>query len=335
MGPGQAGASAAGHSTGNILAWASAGAGLILLLAFAAFLLAPKSRELTSALTQMITRPSKAGSTLLGADSRDGAGTILAGQYEIIRTLGVGGMGRVYEARDLVLGRSVAIKQMREELRQDPKQKERFLAEARMVAALHHPNIVDIYSVIDDGNDVYLVFEYIEGKTVSQLLSDKGSLKLPETLSILRGVSMALDYAHEHNVIHRDLKPANIMVNSDGHVKVMDFGIARLAKNAALTQTIVGTPAYMSPEQEKGAVRPESDIYSLGVCLYEMLSGDLPAAAIFATVGTSSGADGLQPLLAQNGFKPGFEDILAQALSPNPDNRFRTAKDFVARLEAL
>jgi tRNA A-37 threonylcarbamoyl transferase component Bud32 len=211
------------------------------------------------------------------------AGTALEEGYKVLREVGHGGMGIVYEAVDKALDRKVAIKKMRDEIHDDPRERERFLSEARIVAGLHHPNIVDIHNVFDDEGELFMVFEYVEGSTIDQVLAKKGKLSISEAQFIVHGVTAALSYAHTKGVIHRDLKPSNIMITKDGMVKVMDFGIARQAQDAMAastkTNTVAGTPHYMAPEQEQGIVRKESDIFALGACLYEMLTGERPYPA--------------------------------------------------------
>lgn len=262
-------------------------------------------------------------------------------QYQVTRQIGTGGMGIVYEAKDVSLERSVAIKKMRDEIRTDPAERQRFVTEARTVAALHHPNIVDIYSIVEDEQDVYLVFEYVPGKTLSTLISEKGTLDFDAALKILRGACEAVDYAHRQKVIHRDLKPSNIMVADDGRVKVMDFGVARQAKDAmtkmSMTNTVVGTPPYMAPEQEQGTVRKESDVFGLGVVFYELLTGKLPFNGHGAGMLLNKINGRLNPLSQQvkYGIPAGLEDVIAKSLAPDPEKRYRTPAEFLAAVEAV
>jgi serine/threonine-protein kinase len=258
--------------------------------------------------------------------------------FNVLRTLGNGGMGVVYEAEDKALGRKVAIKQMRQEIRDNPKERERFLQEARIVAALHHPNIVDIHTIVEDEGDLYMVFEFIEGQTVEQILGKKTRLALREAQYVVRGVCAALHYAHQKGVIHRDLKPSNIMITRDGMIKVMDFGIARQAKDALAntmsTQTVAGTPLYMAPEQEQGIVRKESDVYALGACLYEMITGLRPFAGA-STTARKLAKHYEKPSRVRSGLPPELDALIDWALEPDPDKRLRTAADFSARLDAI
>jgi tetratricopeptide (TPR) repeat protein len=261
-------------------------------------------------------------------------------QYEFVRELGLGGMGVVCEAKDSALGRRVAVKKMRDEIRSDARERERFLKEARTVAALRHPNIVEIYSIVEEGPELYLVFEFAEGRTLHELLAERGSLPLPEALKVFRGVCAALEYSHAQGVVHRDLKPANIMVDEKGGVKVMDFGIARQARDAATrltrTQDITGTPPYMAPEQEQGMVCRESDLYALGVMLYECLTGTLPFEGTAAAMLLAKMSARYMPASEREPSLPKSVDaVLAKALTPDPKDRWRVPSGLLAAIENL
>ena len=216
------------------------------------------------------------------------AGTKL-GPYEILSALGAGGMGEVYRATDTKLGRAVAIKVLPEQFAHDAERMERFRREAQMLASLNHPNIASIYGLEEADGTRALVMELVEGPTLAERIA-RGPISLEEVLPIARQMTEALEYAHEHGIIHRDLKPANVKVTPDGHVKVLDFGLAKALEGdssvsdpstsptltAAATQAgvILGTAAYMSPEQAKGAtVDRRTDVWSFGVVVYEMLTG--------------------------------------------------------------
>ncbi|MBI4346745.1 MAG: serine/threonine protein kinase [Elusimicrobia bacterium] len=206
-------------------------------------------------------------------------GSVLAGNYRIERELGRGGMGIVFEATDLGLHRKVALKQLRPELKQNPRDLEMFLAEARLVAALRHPHIVEIHAIVNQEAELLLVFELVPGQPLHQRLQAGGPMGLDEAFALIQQIASALDFAHANKIIHRDLKPANVMVTPQGKAKVMDFGLAHQASVtvARLTRTESwGTPPYMAPEQELGEVSRESDIFSLAVMLYEALTGRLP-----------------------------------------------------------
>ncbi|MDE2511498.1 MAG: serine/threonine protein kinase, partial [Elusimicrobia bacterium] len=251
----------------------------------------------------------------------------LNAQYELREQVGEGGMGAVYRGWDSALKRPVAIKRLRSELQANARERERFIREAELVASLRHPHIVDIHTIIRDAGDTYLVFEYIAGRTVHELLNDSAGRHLPaaRALDVLKGVAQAVDHAHGRLVIHRDLKPANIMISDDGWVKVMDFGIARQVADSMMTttKTIVGTPTYMAPEQAMGLVVKESDVYALGVTLYEMLTGGLPF----------KGPDEMRDKMDER-FVPAtalvpnlpqaVDAVLAKALAARPEDRYRS-----------
>ncbi|MFA5138860.1 MAG: protein kinase [Elusimicrobiota bacterium] len=261
----------------------------------------------------------------------------LLGRYSVVRELAAGGMGVVYEAFDPGLQRKVAIKIMRSEIRLDPRERERFLTEARTVAKMRHPNIVEIYSIEEQGSDAYLIFEYVEGRTLAQVLREKSRLGLAEAKAVFRGVCAALEYSHELGIVHRDLKPSNIMIDKDGLARVMDFGVAREAKDAmgrlSVTRTVCGTPPYMAPEQEGGVVGRSTDTYALAVCLYECLTGRLPfegSAIAKKLSGEYPPASTLVP-----GLPKGLDALVARGLDPKPEKRFDSARGFLETLESL
>jgi len=260
------------------------------------------------------------------------------GKYELGRVIGRGGMGVVYEATDHSLGRTVAIKKMSDTVAGlGEAQRRKFIQEARTVASLHHRGIVDIYDILEEQDAVYLVFEFVRGKTAHELLGSQGRLKLSQAISILRPVCKALEFAHSKGFVHRDIKPMNIIVEEDGEAKLMDFGIARLLTgpdgkpDIQKTQTVLGTPVYMAPECWQGVVRKESDVYSLGVTLYELVTGALPFK-----IPTDWGAHRtVEPASRTTPSLPAALDaVLERALDPDPDKRIRSAADFLARLEA-
>jgi serine/threonine-protein kinase len=263
----------------------------------------------------------------------------LDSQYDITAPLGEGGMGMVYKGWDKVLKRPVAIKKLRSELQSSPRERDRFLKEAEMVASLHHPHIVDIYTIIRDANDTYLVFEYVSGMTLHELLNETPGRRLPpaRALEILRQIGEAVDHAHARHVIHRDMKPSNVMLADGGWVKVMDFGIARQVLDSLLTttKTIVGTPVYMSPEQAMGVVVKESDVFALGVTLYELLTGALPFR------GPGEMNDKMEgrftpPSELVPGLGQAVDEVVRKALSPRPEDRFhRCGELYQAAVRAL
>ncbi len=262
----------------------------------------------------------------------------IGSRFEVLGRIGSGGMGEVFEGRDLALDRRVAIKKMREEFSRDPAERARFLSEARTVAKLRHPGIVEIYAVLEEEGDAYLVFERVEGRTLSEILLERGRIPFEEARAWLRSACEAVEYAHGQGVVHRDIKPSNIML-SGGRVKVMDFGVARQAKDAATrlgTGTAAGTPPYMAPEQERGEVRKESDVFALGVCFYELLTGMLPFEGSGAGMLLNKMEGRAVPLSGRlGGFPPGLEEALARAFSPDPDRRTRSPSELSAALDAL
>lgn len=206
--------------------------------------------------------------------------TVLNGRYRLDQPLGEGGMATVYRAVDSRLGRTVAVKVLHSQYGRDQPFLQRFQQEAEFAASLGaHPNIVDIYDIGEDGGLHYIVMELVEGKSLKELINERAPFPVPEAFLVGAQVASALDFAHKRGLVHRDVKPQNIMVTHDGVAKVTDFGIARSVSASQLTRTgmVIGTVHYFSPEQAQGKTAgPPSDIYSLGVILYEMLTGHLP-----------------------------------------------------------
>jgi tRNA A-37 threonylcarbamoyl transferase component Bud32/tetratricopeptide (TPR) repeat protein len=296
----------------------------------------------SSGVRSKVTTVFRRGPAVGEADSGGGADVPVTGfwkRYEVTREIGAGGMGVVYEAWDRQLERRAAVKRMRDEIKNDRRERERFLQEARMVARLRHPNLVEIYSIEEDGPDAYLVFEFVEGQNLHEMLQEKGRFTAAEARDVFRGLCAGVDYAHRQGVVHRDLKPANVIVEPDGTVKVMDFGVARQAQDALarrqMTNTIIGTPQYMAPEQEEGVVCTQSDVYALGVCLYEMLAGVPPFSGSAGAVTLAKREARYEPLTRKvSDIPPAVASVVERALDPNPETRTRTAADFLKDLEA-
>lgn len=254
-------------------------------------------------------------------------------QYDFIRQIGEGGMGKVYEAYDKVLKRKTAIKRVRPELVRSAYVREQFLSEARMVALLRHPCIVEIYTVIESESALYLVFEYVDGQTLETRLDIDGRLPFSKAKQIFEYVCRGLHYAHSQDIIHCDLKPGNIMIYGNDRAKVMDFGVAKKSVDHETgARTVAGTPAYMAPEQQKGFMRKQSDVYSLALCLYETLVGQVPWTVKGFDIANKKivPASKLAPHIP-----PAVDGLLADALKEDPKERIQSIDEFWSRLEAI
>ncbi len=323
----------------GVLAMATVLGGLLVALGLLQALAGPLTTRFKNTFTEV---PASAGGgvPMMARPLNAPGGELLRGQYKVLRQIGSGGMGQVFEGTDVTLNRPVAVKKMLDELRLDRRERMRFINEAKTVAALHHPNIVEIYAIIEEGDELFLVFEFVNGYTVGDLIMRRGALGFQEVLGITRGMVTALDYAHGRGVIHRDLKPSNVMINKEGFLKVMDFGIARMAKDAAtrvsMTNTVVGTPPYMAPEAEQGIVRKEADVYSLAVCVYEMLCGRVAFAGTGAGMLMNKVNMSYIPIsMKVAGLPLGIDLVFARAFQADPDWRFHSAGEFLSALEAL
>lgn len=254
-------------------------------------------------------------------------------QYDFIRQIGEGGMGKVYEAYDKVLKRKVAIKRVRPELVRSTYVREQFLAEARLVALLRHPCIVEIYTVIESESSLYLVFEYVDGQTLETRLDIDGHISFAEAKRIFDYVCRGLNYAHSQDIIHCDLKPGNIMIREDGSAKVMDFGVAKKSVDGQTgARTVAGTPAYMAPEQQKGFMRKQSDVYSLALCLYEALVGQVP----WSVKGFDIAHKKIYPTSKLvHGIPVEVDRLLEDALKEDPKERIQSIEEFWTRLKAI
>ena len=259
-------------------------------------------------------------------------------RYEIIKTIGEGGMANVYLANDYILERNVAIKVLRGDLSNDEKFIRRFKREALSVSNLSHPNIVEVYDVGEEEGNYYIVMEYIEGKTLKQQLQKRGALTLTEVLDIMSQLADGLSHAHEAYIIHRDIKPQNIMIQDNGLIKITDFGIATAINSTQLTQTnsVMGSVHYLPPEQASGKGSTiKSDIYSLGVLMYELLAGSVPFKGDTAVeIALKHMKEKMPSIRKQNPTIPqSVENIILKATAKNPKNRYDTVREMYTDLQ--
>ncbi len=253
-------------------------------------------------------------------------------RYMIIRSIGEGGMANVYLAHDTILDRDVAIKILRGDLANDEKFVRRFQREALSASSLSHPNIVEMYDVGEDNGTYYIVMEYVEGKTIKQLIKRRGGLTLSESIDIMLQLTDGISQAHEAGIIHRDLKPQNILIRDDGCIKITDFGIAMALNSTQLTQTnsVMGSVHYLPPEQASGKGSSfRSDIYSMGILFYELLTGRLPFKGENAVeIALKHMRDPLPSVRKTNPAIPqSVENIIIKATAKNPKNRYADAKE--------
>jgi eukaryotic-like serine/threonine-protein kinase len=263
------------------------------------------------------------------------------GRYNIIGELGQGAMGTVYKAVDPLIDRVVAIKTITLSLALDEKDEyeARFYQEAKAAGRLSHPNIVTIYDVGKSGDIAYIAMEFLQGRELRDILNDGKRMPVDQVIDIVAQVATGLAYAHEHDIVHRDVKPSNIMVVRDGHVKITDFGIARMASASVRTQTgmVLGSPKYMSPEQVMGKLTDQrSDIFSLGVMLYEMLTGQAPFTGenVNAIMYQTLNAVPPPPSTLSPAVPEMLNFIVAKALAKDLDDRYQDAKEFANDLRA-
>lgn len=248
-------------------------------------------------------------------------------RYQIIRTIGEGGMANVYLAHDTILDRDVAVKILRGDLADDEKFVRRFQREAISASSLSHPNIVEMYDVGEDDGQYYIVMEYVEGKTLKSLIKRRGALTLPEVIDIMLQLTSAVACAHDSYIIHRDIKPQNVLIKEDGTVKITDFGIAMALNSNELTQTnsVMGSVHYLPPEQANGSgATIKSDIYSLGILMFELLTGKLPFKGENAVeIAIKQMREKIPSVCEINSAIPqSIENVILKACAKNPKNRY-------------
>ena len=267
-------------------------------------------------------------------------GETIAGRYGLEEVVGHGGMSTVYKARDSLLERNVALKVLHQQYNEDEDFVERFKREARSVAQLQHPNIVTVIDRGEEGGRQYIVFEYIDGENLKELVVRKGRLDVREALEIALEIARGLGFAHDHGLVHRDVKPQNVLLNGDGGAKVTDFGIARsldVDRGVTQTGTVLGTSNYIAPEQASGQpVDAHTDVYSLGIVLYEMLTGELPfPGENFVAVAMKHIQEPSPSVLDVRGDVPlRVAEMIDRALEKDPEQRFPTMDAFADEIEA-
>ena len=265
---------------------------------------------------------------------------LLTGRYELLEKIGEGGMAVVYKAKDRLLNRFVAVKILRPEYTRDAQFVDSFRRESQAAAGLESPNIISIYDVGKEGNIYFIVMEYIDGMSLSDVIKVEAPMDYKAAISITKQIASALSVAHSHNIIHRDIKPHNIMMKSDGTAKLGDFGIAKAVSDSTLTETskIIGSVHYFSPEQARGSyVDERSDIYSLGIILYEMLTGkvpfdgDNPVQVALMHINDEI----IPPSRIVSGIPPALEKVVMKATDKFQTNRYASADEMLEDLNNI
>ena len=266
---------------------------------------------------------------------------VLAGRYELFERVGEGGMSVVYKAKDKLLNRFVAIKILKPEFINDPKFIDSFRRESQNAASMTHPNIVNIYDVGREGNIHYIVMELIEGRALSDYIKEQGPMAYPKVIALSKQIAAALSFAHKNHIIHRDVKPHNVMITPNGTAKITDFGIAKAVNAATIvdnTDGIVGSVHYFSPEQARGGyVDEKSDIYSLGIVMYEMLTGQVPFDGDNPVNIALQHINGemTPPSKIVSGVPPALEHIIMKCTDKYPINRYASADELIEALNNL
>lgn len=266
---------------------------------------------------------------------------VLAGRYELFERIGEGGMSVVYKAKDKLLNRFVAIKILKPQFINDHKFIDSFRRESQAAASMSHPNIVNIYDVGREGNIHYIVMELIEGRTLSDYIKDHGQMSYPKVIALSKQIAAALAFAHKNHIIHRDVKPHNVMITPNGTAKITDFGIAKAVNSATIvdnTDGIIGSVHYFSPEQARGGyVDEKSDIYSLGIVMYEMLTGRVPFDGDNPVNIALMHINGemVPPSKLVDGVPPALEHIILKCTDKYPVNRYASADELIEALNNL
>jgi len=253
-------------------------------------------------------------------------------RYEIIRVIGEGGMANVYLATDTILDRKVAVKVLRGDLATDEKFVRRFQREALSASSLNHPNIVEMYDVGEDDGNFYIVMEYVEGKNLKQLVKRRTKLSIPEVVDIMKQLTDGIAHAHDSFIIHRDIKPQNMLILDNGLVKITDFGIAVALNSTQLTQTnsVMGSVHYLPPEQAAGkGATFKSDIYALGIMMYELVTGRLPFKGENAVeIALKQLKEPIPSVREEDKTIPqSVENIILKACAKNPKNRYENVRE--------
>jgi len=267
-------------------------------------------------------------------------GKILGNRYEIVEKIGGGGMAIVFKAKCTLLNRYVAVKILREEFTTDRDLLEKFRRESQAAASLSHPNIVNVYDVGEEDGIYYIVMEYVAGKTLKDVIIEKGHLSFAEIIDYGKQVAYALKHAHNNHIVHRDIKPHNILVTSDGRAKVTDFGIAVVATSSTITNagSVIGSVHYFSPEQARGGYTDEkSDLYSLGIVLYEMATGrvasegESPITVALKQIQETP----IEPSVIIMDIPSGLEEIIIKLMQKEQSSRYQNTQDLIDDLNHL
>src|SRR5215213_4250466 len=266
-------------------------------------------------------------------------GEVIAGRYELQELVGTGGMSNVYRAHDRLLERTVALKLLHDRYSDDDEYVERFRREARAAARLSHPNIVTVIDRGEQDGRQFIVFEHVAGDNLKEVVRERGALPIKQAIELVLQVARALSFAHEHGLVHRDVKPQNVLLNGDGRAKVTDFGIARTldVDGVTITGTVLGTSHYISPEQARGEqVDAQSDVYSLGAVLYELLTGEVPFPGDNFVAVALRHINEPPPSVRERRpeLSPRLDAAIRRAMAKDPRERFRSMDELCTELNA-